>query len=66
MLPPHMMTNRRILPEVGDIWYNHRGDFHYLIMQDDYAMGYTMLILETGVLDHAFVDHFVTQCIFIS
>ena len=58
-------------PKVGEIWYNHFGKFHYLITGDDYAMGmygdhgYSMLILETGRTDHAFLPHFTAQCYLI-
>ena len=58
-------------PQIGDIWYNHLGGYHYLILKDDAQMGmfgekcYTMMILEKGMLDHAFVEHFNAQCKFV-
>ena len=58
-------------PEVGDIWYNHMGKYHYLILADDTKMGmgnvegYTMLILEKNIIDSAYLPHFEIQCNFV-
>ena len=58
-------------PQVGDIWFNHFGKFHYLVLDDDYRMGmgvelgYTMLVLERGIIDHAYLPHFTAQCHFV-
>ena len=56
-------------PQVGDIWFNHLGKYHYLVLEDDYRMGmgvgYTMLVLERGIIDHAYLPHFTAQCHFV-
>jgi|LakMenEpi03Aug12_release.lakeMendotaPanAssembly.Ray.scaffolds.fasta_scaffold3777323_1 hypothetical protein len=59
------------IPQVGDIWYNKSNKYHYLVLQDDYRMGmygdcgYTMLILEQGIVDHAYLPHFRVHCYFV-
>lgn len=58
-------------PSIGDIWFNHFGNYHYLILADDYEMGidkrkgYRMLILESGKLDAGWLAHFETFCKFV-
>ncbi len=58
-------------PQVGDIWYNKSSKFHYLVLEEDYRMGmygdhgYTMLILEQGIIDHAYLPHFTVHCNFV-
>jgi len=60
-----------VKPQVGDIWFNHLDKYHYLVLEDDYQMGigyglaYTMLILETGRIDHAYPQHFTARCYFV-
>ena len=59
-------------PQIGDIWYNRFKKYHYLILQDDVDIGmnsglqgYRMLILERGILDSAWLEHFNAQCKFV-
>ena len=51
-------------PKVGEIWYNHFGRIHYLITGDELygEIVYSMLVLETGRTDHAYLPHFTAQC----
>jgi hypothetical protein len=53
-------------PKLGQIWYNHFGNYHLLIVEDNVqfgmGVGYKTLKLETGTYDHALPQHFYVQC----
>lgn len=63
------------IPQIGDIWLRVYGPTyleHLLILQDDVKMGlkngegYSVLILETGQYDRAWLEHFQMFCKFHS
>lgn len=60
-------------PQVGDMWYSIRDREHLLVLEDDAIVGaykrrgyYKVLTIESGCLDHAWIEFFHGKCKFIS